>query len=91
MNTSLASRLLPTARPVAVRSAAPTWSRKLLVAVFASRGKSFVLRKYVFGLRLLTELAPADVQTRYGDVVDHGDEDVAVDDNGNAGKPIPRG
>ena len=61
------------------------------VAVWAARGKSFVPRKCVFGLRLLTELAPVDVHARYGDVVDHGDEDVAVDDNGNAGKPIPRG
>ena len=49
------------------------------------------MRKCVFGLRLLTELAHADARTRYGDVVDHGDEDVAVDDNGIAEKPIARG
>ena len=61
------------------------------VAVRASRGKSFVPRKCVFGLRLLAEPATADVQVRYGDVVDdddvdNGDEDVAVDDDGSAGE-----
>ena len=53
------------------------------VTAWASRGKSFVLRKCVAGLRLRTELAPGNVQVRHGDVVD-GDDDVAVDDDGGA-------
>ena len=57
IHTSLSPRLLQTARPVAVLSAAPTLSRELIMAISTSRGKSFVLRKCVSALRLLTQRA----------------------------------
>ena len=51
------------------------------VTVWAPRGKSFVPRKCVFGLRLLTEPAPADAQVRCGDVVDDDVDDDGGDDD----------
>ena len=47
--------MLQVDRPGAACSAAPTFSRETLIAIFTSRGKSFVLRKCVPGLRLLTQ------------------------------------
>ena len=47
--------MLQVDRPGAACSAAPTFSRETLIAIFTSRGKSFVLRKCVLGLRLLTQ------------------------------------
>ena len=40
-----------------MRSAAPKFSSQAHIAIFTSRGKSFVLRKCVSGLRLLTRQA----------------------------------
>ena len=47
--------MLQVDRPGAACSAAPTFSLETLIAIFTSRGKSFVLRKCVLGLRLLTQ------------------------------------
>ena len=53
------------------------------VAAWASRGKSFVLRECVAGLRRRTDWAAGDFQIRNGDGVD-GDGDAAADDDGGA-------
>ena len=76
---SLSPLLHFTPTPNGAGSAAPTPSHGPILTACTSRGKSFVLRKCVFGLRLLAEPAPADVQVRYGDVVDDVDDD---DDDG---------
>ena len=54
---SLSPLLHFTPTPNGAGSAAPTPSHGPILTACTSRGKSFVLRKCVFGLRLLTELA----------------------------------